>query len=351
IGSSDNTGLTTLTDVSDKCVANNGTLSGFTLNGANSNWVNDSSASFTGKIISIQYPNIAISGNALCITTGDVTPSSTDFTDFGSYTGSTITRTFTINNTGNTTLTIGAVTITGTNAASFAVTGLPAASVAAGSSTTFKISYTPAVTGTSNATINVANSDPDEAPYTFAISGSSVTLPVELISFKGEKNNDKVKLSWQTASEHNNKGFEIQRSADGATGWEKIGFVTASANPSILNSYNFTDAIPISGINAYRLKQTDLDGNYNLSQVVVLNFTGKGAVISFYPNPVKNKITIQFNDNTLLNTNVQISSITGRIVLAAKLVSNRQEIDLGNLPQGIYLLSFDNGEVKRLIKQ
>ena len=351
IGSSNNTAITTVNDLSDKCVANNGTLSGFALNGATSNFVNDSSATFTGKTSTILYPNIAISGNANCITTGDITPSATDFTDFGSYGGSTVIRTFSLTNTGSSTLTVGAVTFTGTNPSSFSITSAPASSVVAGGTTNFNIGYSPTVTGTSNAVVNVVNSDPDEAPYTFAISGNSVVLPVEMVYFRGEKTNEQVKLSWQTATELNNKGFEIQRSADGTNNWQSIGFVAAAGNTGLASTYYFTDRLPLSGINAYRLKQIDLDGNYKLSQIVILNFTGKGGAISFYPNPAKNSIALQFNDNKLLNTNAQINTVTGRTVQTITLTNNRQTIDLNKLPSGIYLISFANGEVKRLVKQ
>ena len=351
VGSSDNTGNTTLVDISDKCIANDGTLSGFALTGPTSNWVNDSSATFTGKTSLITIPNIAVSGNAICITTGDNTPSTADNTDFGMFGGTTITKTFNIANTGTTSLGISGVTITGANPGNFAVTTSPATTVAAGGNTTLKVSYTPITTGTVNAIVNISNTDPDEGPFTFAITGNSTVLPVSLVSFKGEKANEKIKLSWQTASEHNNKGFEIQRSADGTNNWSTIGFVAASAFPGILNTYAFTDNVPLSGINAYRLKQVDLDGNYTLSQVVVLNLTGKGAVISFYPNPARDRITLQFTDNQLLNSYVNISSADGHTMMSVKLVSNKQEIELGILPKGLYLLSFNNGEVRRLIRQ
>ena len=121
--------------------------------------------------------DINLVGNAQNILNGDITPSATDHTDFGSVlacTG-TISRTFTIQNTASPSLTLtGApfVQISGANAADFTVTTQPSSATIAGlASTTFTVSFDPSAVGTRNATISIASDDPDENPYTFAISG------------------------------------------------------------------------------------------------------------------------------------------------------------------------------------
>lgn len=127
-------------------------------------------------------PEINIRGNGVNIVSGDVTPVTTDFTDFGSTPvgGATITRSFTVQNTGTATLTLGTLSITGANAGDFSVATAPAASVAAGGSTTFSIAFNPSAVGTRNAGISLVNNDSDENPYTFAIRGTgtaSCTTP------------------------------------------------------------------------------------------------------------------------------------------------------------------------------
>ena len=73
--------------------------------------------------------------------------------------------------------------------------------------------------------------------------------------------------------------------------------------------------------------------------------------LKMYPNPAKNIINLLFTDNKLLNTPVLVSTITGRVISTVMLTGNHQQINLDNVPQGIYIISFSNGEVKRIIKQ
>ena len=127
-----------------------------------------------------QEPEIRIRGNGYEIVKGDTTPSTTDFTSFGSVNaGSTIDRVFTIENSGVADLRLTGspvVAISGTSASQFSVAALPLATVSPARSTTFTVRFRPASAGTFNATISIANNDYDENPYTFAISGTGAGL-------------------------------------------------------------------------------------------------------------------------------------------------------------------------------
>jgi hypothetical protein len=127
-------------------------------------------------------PNINVKGNGVNIVTGDVSPTYSDHTKFGSVNiaSSSASRTFTIENTGGAALTISGVSFTGTDASSFSITSAPASSVAAMGSTTFTVAFDPSTTGVKTAVINISNNDSDENPYTFAISGDAFT-PINLI--------------------------------------------------------------------------------------------------------------------------------------------------------------------------
>lgn len=130
------------------------------------------SAVRTSVLATVNLPEIALSGNGTNIADEDATPETTDYTNLGTTgVGTPLTRTYTIQNTGTVTLTIGAITIGGTNAAEFVVQTNPASSVPAGGSTTFSIRFTPTVLGTRNATISFATNDYDENPFNFAIMG------------------------------------------------------------------------------------------------------------------------------------------------------------------------------------
>jgi Tol biopolymer transport system component len=134
---------------------------------------------------SVSAPEINIKGNDTDIVNSDTTPSSSDHTDFGStpIDGSTITRTFTIENKGTANLLLNGnpiVQITGTGASDFSVTLLPSSTISAGESTTFQIKFDPSASGARTATVAIPNNDSDENPYTFTIqgTGSSATASV-----------------------------------------------------------------------------------------------------------------------------------------------------------------------------
>lgn len=126
---------------------------------------------------------IDVKGNNVSIADGDATPSASDSTDFGSVitVGSTRSVTYTISNTGETSLTLSGtpkVAVSGTHAADFTVTTQPTSPVTAGGSTTFVVSFDPSATGTRSATLTIANSDANEGTYDFAIQGTGVTREI-----------------------------------------------------------------------------------------------------------------------------------------------------------------------------
>lgn len=127
-------------------------------------------------VIMTVAPEINILGNAISIVDGDTTPSPKDWTDFGSMEISTgiITKTFTIQNTGDATLTIGTITISGTNAANFTVTQNPSSSISAGGNSTFSISFKPNTLGLKTAIFSIVNNDSNENPYDYSIQGNGI---------------------------------------------------------------------------------------------------------------------------------------------------------------------------------
>ena len=127
-------------------------------------------------------PEINLLGNATSISDGDTSPVVTDWTDFGNTnTGTTITRTFTIQNTAAFPLSIGAITFSGINATEFTVTTLPSATVIAGSSTTFVVSFNPSAIGLRTATLSIVNNDSNENPYDFSIQGTGLAPEINLL--------------------------------------------------------------------------------------------------------------------------------------------------------------------------
>jgi len=170
-------------------------------------------------------------------------------------------------------------------------------------------------------------------PYvTNTISGCS-TLPVSVFDFKGSINDNKALLTWSTATEFNNKGFAIERSKDGKT-FMQIGFVNGAGTTTKRINYTYADAtLSDFGIATfyYRLKQVDLDGKTSYSNVIPLSLKD---IVSWklYPNPVKDKLTVELNLAVDTKVNAQIISKDGKLLLNA---------DKGMLPQGQQQLIFN----------
>ncbi|HRI46849.1 MAG TPA: T9SS type A sorting domain-containing protein, partial [Ignavibacteriaceae bacterium] len=125
---------------------------------------------------------------------------------------------------------------------------------------------------------------------------SNNPLPVELTSFTASVNKNKVVLNWQTATEQNNHGFEIERISNNDN-WEKIAFVQGNGNSNSPKEYSFTDESLSSGKYSYRLKQIDTDGKYTYSEVVnveIENIPTEYTLFQNYPNPFNPSTTIKF---------------------------------------------------------
>jgi hypothetical protein len=174
--------------------------------------------------------------------------------------------------------------------------------------------------------------------YIEVVSGAAAcsSLPVTLLNFSGEKENNNNKLLWTTATEINNDYFELERSYD-ALNFEKIVEVDGAGNSSnILNYYqfdfNFDRTKPVS---YYRLKQLDFDGQYSYSNIVALDNDTKIGEILIYPNPATNYLNITNNKSEV--TNYQIYSVEGKLIHQGEFMSTHK-IDLNQYSSGTYLI-------------
>ncbi|MBG8551963.1 T9SS type A sorting domain-containing protein [Hymenobacter guriensis] len=175
-------------------------------------------------------------------------------------------------------------------------------------------------------------------------------LPVTLTAFSAKAANKQVNLSWTTATEVNNKGFEVQRSADGKT-FLTIDFVAGNGSSTNKHEYKSTDKNPLSGTSYYRLKQVDLDGQFAYSEVkTVVN--GAAGALSVYPNPVQNNVTITL-PITAQNARVQVLDLAGRVVLTRTLSADGN-LQLSELQRGTYLVRVEQGNqawTQKIVKQ
>jgi len=178
------------------------------------------------------------------------------------------------------------------------------------------------------------------------------TLPIELLDFFGEHNQGRNHLFWRTASEKNNKRFEIEKSRDGVT-FKMVGSTIGSGNAQIINNYEFIDEEPSPGINYYRLKQIDFDGSFKYHKVIsITSFIDKKEAL-VYPNPSCDGL-YTFSSSVPSSEDISIYSNDLRLIKTMKAESTEINFSLQELAEGIYYLIYSEGgtqKVKRLSKE
>lgn len=171
-----------------------------------------------------------------------------------------------------------------------------------------------------------------------SITISGAVLPIDLIAFGCRRTTDKtIVLDWQTASEDNNKGFEVQQSMN-AENFTTIAYVEGKGNSTTLNNYQLF----ISNPNAahYRLKQIDFDGKFSYSKIIYQE--GSNGKIAIFPNPVKDRIELIGDEENIYQ--VCLSDIIGNPVenYSGTLLQITDGINASmlRLPAGLYVLKF-----------
>lgn len=177
----------------------------------------------------------------------------------------------------------------------------------------------------------------DEAVVQMSV--RSYILPVVLLKFFAITKGEQVILNWTTAGEKDNSFFELQWSVNGID-WETIGKVTGAGNSTAPVHYTLRDQHPTHGYNYYRLKQVDVGGGFDFSEVIflLLEADNRGEV-KIYPNPSRGSINLdgdpaELNHITVVNPFGQIQNN----VRITKLGDSKILIDLESLPSGMYVI-------------
>jgi hypothetical protein len=168
-------------------------------------------------------------------------------------------------------------------------------------------------------------------------------VPVTWLSFSGSVVQSGVLLKWETADEINNKGFIIQRSADGIH-FDSIGFKPTSNAPG-KSSYTFTDNHPLQGSGFYRLNQADIDGRTEYSRIIRVNI-GREDILSLYPNPASGHIILEGN---IANSIICIYGSDGRKIKEIRNSSLELiKIDISRLIAGSYYVIITNADDRKV---
>jgi hypothetical protein len=167
-------------------------------------------------------------------------------------------------------------------------------------------------------------------------------VPVELTSFTANVSEGLVELSWITATETNNQGFEVQRSAGGE--FETIAFVEGHGTTTEIQAYSYTDRSVAVGSYSYRLKQVDFDGSFEYSDVVEADVPAPDifALDQNYPNPFNPSTKIAFRLAVDSKVSLKIFDVLGQEVATlvnTNLVAGGHNVnfDASSLNSGVYL--------------
>jgi hypothetical protein len=189
-----------------------------------------------------------------------------------------------------------------------------------------------------------------------ALCASCSMLPIELLYFTATDSDydRQVDLNWETASETDNDYFTIERSANGAD-WIEIADVDGAGTSSINIKYHEVDKNALFGNSYYRLKQTDLNGEFDYSPIVQVN-QNNIQEIKLYPNPANSgdEVVLNFPSGHESNVDVNILSIDGKLVYQATFdISETHQviIDIGvEFIPGLYLVKTNLLTAKLVVK-
>lgn len=287
-------------------------------------------------------PEIGVSGNNNGIMSGDVTPDTSDFTEFGaipecSGSGSNV---FTIHNTGTTDLNLTGVPyvqITGPDSADFTVTSQPTSPITPGDSSQFTISFDPGGTGLRTATVNIANDDADEGNYTYAIQGTGLIDSLAPVL-------DSVSLPLLT-------GCSVTITTFPTAIDDCAGTVTGTT----------TDSLTYTTPGNYTVTWTYDDGNGNIStetqNVTVVDCSGLETEtlnldVQIFPNPSDGLINLMLSELPEEPLSFRVINGLGQIVSSGMITQESQILDLSAFKTGVYHLQLYNSSghlIKRII--
>ncbi|UOQ68608.1 heparinase II/III domain-containing protein [Hymenobacter volaticus] len=164
-------------------------------------------------------------------------------------------------------------------------------------------------------------------------------LPVELLDFTAERQAATVKVTWQTASEHNNLGFAIERKSSAAADFQQIGFQSGTGATKS-STYSFQDTAPPTSLTYYRLKQLDQQGSVQYSPVVAVGVAAVHASLTAFPIPAQQTLTVSYSE---VNETVEVllRNQQGQVVLR-RFLHQQVVLPVHSLPPGLYYLQAVN---------
>ena len=179
---------------------------------------------------------------------------------------------------------------------------------------------------------------------------SLVVLPVDLLSFDVYGRKNAIQLEWTTANEYENAGFEIERRSETEREFTAIGEVLAADEAQQVNHYEYFDEDVRPGTRYYyRLRQNDLDGQFEYSQIRTARMEGTELGLQVYPNPVRGEL-FGFLNLPSGETELRLHDLNGRVVKEQMASGNQFVMNLAGLPAGLYVLRARHAGGEEIIK-
>lgn len=171
-----------------------------------------------------------------------------------------------------------------------------------------------------------------------------IVLPVELISFYGQEENNQIILFWSTLTEINNDYFSIEKSLDGIY-FSEIGQVPGTGNTNTLRNYSFPDNFPDKGVNYYCLKQVDYNGEYKYSQIISVNMNTNNTDFKIYYVQDYKKIVIANINRLNERLMIDVYDKLGRLVKSIdKIADASMEVLNFDKASGVYFVVASIGQ-------
>ncbi len=185
-------------------------------------------------------------------------------------------------------------------------------------------------------------------------------LPIQMQEFNANLVDQVVELDWQTEQEKDSDYFLVEHSLDGLE-WTELGRVAAAGNSTNLTTYQFVDKHPFVGVNYYRIREYDYQGNAMVSEMKAIDYQmNQNESIQVFPNPTSKQITVSLLASEMATITVEIYDMTGRKLLEKehRTISkgyHQETVDMSALDAGVYMLKVTSNMLRypmqKIVKQ